>query len=178
MSLKFNYLILFLFVILSLHLLVVTLKREGEEMKTTVPNITFEWRSFSPTLKRRIAPEAQYKFRDIPHQKMTLDLTFLPQFHDPKLHESVFIIEVFDFEYDIKIYEGPFKERLFLTSVPYRQKEVSIRFWAFHEGSQTCSSWASKNTYSIFIGKPLYIELYREYNKDADAQFKISSVNP
>jgi hypothetical protein len=179
MLLKYKYLslLLFLLLILSIMIMRLTDNSKGYKLEMAQPGV-FEWEIFEPRIKDNIAPKFESKLHDSLYKKMTLDLNFLPQFRDPKLYESTFMIEMRNAGDNFLIYEGKFKDRLVLESVLYQQKTTFIQFWAFHENSQTYLSWISKHDYPIFVGKPLYIELYEGYNEDADALFKISSVVP
>ncbi len=151
-------------------------------MNTEERRNSFRWHPYPPDIWTQLPKEFKELGELYEGADITLDFTIIPQHNDPKLHESIFIIQVFDSENEFIIYKGPFKRRLLVKSVPYYQAVVFFTFWAFHDKTQTSTCWDSKEHAWLFTGEQLQIrvqlqvELYDGYNQEADAWFKISPI--
>jgi hypothetical protein len=108
------------------------------------------------------------------YKKMDLDLLIIPEKKDALLNSCTFYIEIgYCYGEMETIYSGLYKNHILLKSVPYLASGAGITFMAYNAQTKIFYSWKSKRYHEIFINKPLAVELYDEYNIDADAWFKI-----
>jgi len=146
-----------------------------EQFKTKFP-----WYECKQTTIEMLKKHSGFEPNYIGMERTSLDVTIIPQHQDPKLLESIFMIKSSNMggPNAPPLYYGSYQQRLYLTEVPFRSKEmlVEISIWAFHEESGTCMSWLSKDAYRLFGIGPIVIELFDDLKREVDAWYRIYPI--
>ncbi len=100
-----------------------------------------------------------------------------PRPDDPRLQSSILVIRLSSIHGPDAppLYCGPYQPQLILDRVPHQpgQTLAEVSIWAFHQQTDTCMSWPSKNSNTLFGAGPMVIELFDRFNPEADAWFRI-----
>lgn len=109
--------------------------------------------------------------------RTTLSITIKPEEYDNRLFSSTLVIKASNMggPNAPPMYQGPFQHHLTLTDIPYNPKRtlVELTIWAFHNESGTCMNWSSKNSTRLFGIGAIVIELFKNFNREADAWYRV-----
>lgn len=141
----------------------------------------FPWYPCDEAVRKRIVGTQAQAMGQDGLSLTRLELWMRPRVNDPRLKASTLIIKLSSIDRPDAppLYHGPYQPRLILERVPHQpgQTLAEVSIWAFHQETETCMSWPSKNSSPLFGAGPMVIELFGRFNPEADAWFRIYPVS-
>ncbi|AKT40792.1 hypothetical protein [Chondromyces crocatus] len=135
----------------------------------------FQWKPFEPETLDRFIEQGE-EAKNTATRRTSVEMAIHPQHEDPKLDESWLFIETRDATSETVLYAGPFTRKIMRSDVPHAHESTSLFLWAFHRDSGTFLSWKSLESWPVFTGKPMILDLYDEYRDDAGGWFRLRSA--